>query len=56
MDARLPDLKFRWVSSAATDVLATFRRHGWTPPSEQAVYRQKWQQYQQRVDPAKEKT
>lgn len=29
----------------ATDILATFRRHGWVPPSEQEAYQRKWQAF-----------
>lgn len=34
-----------YVPAAGTDVLATFRRKGWTPPSEQAATQEKWQYY-----------
>lgn len=31
--------------SAKTDVLATFRRQNWTPPSELPAYQDKWSYY-----------
>jgi len=35
--------------SAATDVAATWRKHGWVPPSELPEYRAKWEQAQERT-------
>lgn len=32
--APLLDPSFKYTSSAATDVQATWRKHGWVPPSE----------------------
>lgn len=34
-----------YIPAAATDVLATFRRLGWTPPSEDPATQEKWQYY-----------
>lgn len=34
-----------YVPAAGTDVLATFRRLGWTPPSEDPAIQEKWQYY-----------
>jgi hypothetical protein len=34
-----------YAPSAKTDVLATFRRMGWTPPSELLEFQQKWDYY-----------
>jgi hypothetical protein len=34
-----------YVPAAGTDVLATFRRLGWTPPSEIEQIQEKWQYY-----------
>lgn len=34
-----------YTPAVATDVLATFRRKGWVPPSEQQVYMDKWEYY-----------
>jgi hypothetical protein len=31
-----------YVIAAATDVAATWRRHGWIPPSELPEYHEKW--------------
>lgn len=36
-----------YTHSSKTDVLATFRRFGWTPPSEIKEYQDKWQYYRQ---------
>jgi hypothetical protein len=35
--------------SAATDVAATWRKHGWVPPSELPEYRAKWDKAQERT-------
>jgi hypothetical protein len=35
--------------SAATDVAATWRKHGWVPPSELPEYRVKWDKAQERT-------
>lgn len=35
--------------SAATDVAATWRKHGWVPPSELPEYRMKWEKAQERT-------
>jgi len=34
-----------YTPAARTDVLATFRRQGWTPPSEDPETRAKWAYY-----------
>jgi hypothetical protein len=34
-----------YVPAAGTNVLATFRRLGWTPPSEDPKTQEKWQYY-----------
>lgn len=34
-----------YTPAVSTDVLATFRRKGWVPPSEQQVYIDKWEYY-----------
>lgn len=34
-----------YVQSAATNIAATWRRHGWTPPSELPAYQAKWEQF-----------
>jgi len=34
-----------YKTAAQTDVLATFRRLGWTPPSEDPAIRSKWEYY-----------
>ena len=39
-----------YTPAAATDVLATFRRKGWVPPSEQQVYMDKWNYYKSLVN------
>jgi hypothetical protein len=31
-----------YETAAKTDVVATWKRHGWTPPSEQQEYQDKW--------------
>lgn len=36
-----------YTHSSKTDVLATFRRLGWTPPSEIKEYQDKWQYYRE---------
>lgn len=33
---------FKWIPSAATDVEATWRKHGWVPPRERPEYQAKW--------------
>jgi hypothetical protein len=35
--------------SAATDVMSTWRKHGWVPPSELPKYRTKWEKAQERT-------
>jgi len=34
-----------YTPAVATDILLTFKRHGWVPPSEQKVYLDKWVYY-----------
>lgn len=34
-----------YVTAAKTDVMQTFKRFGWVPPSEQQEYQDKWQYY-----------
>lgn len=34
-----------YTHSSKTDVLKTYRRHGWVPPSEQAEFQDKWKYY-----------
>ena len=34
-----------YVPSSATDILATWRKHGYVPPSEQEEYQAKWEYY-----------
>ncbi len=36
-----------YMIAAATDVQRTWRKHGWTPPSEQPEYQAKWAAAQQ---------
>ena len=35
--------------SAATDVATTWKRYGWTPPSEMPEYHKKWAKAQERT-------
>ena len=35
-----------YIPSSATDVMATWRRCGFVPPSEVAAYQEKWDYYQ----------
>jgi hypothetical protein len=35
--------------SAATDVAETWRRFGWTPPSQDPAYHEKWAKAQERT-------
>lgn len=35
-----------YVPAAATDIVATWRRHGYVPPSELPEYQEKWEYYQ----------
>jgi len=35
-----------YVPSSATDVMATWRRHGYVPPSELPEYQANWKYYQ----------
>jgi hypothetical protein len=37
-----PDEEVFWTAGVATDVQATWRRYGWTPPSELPEYQAKW--------------
>jgi hypothetical protein len=34
-----------YKAAAATDVLQTFRRFGWVPPSEDPAYHEKWAKF-----------
>lgn len=36
-----------YTPSSATDIVATWRRHGYIPPSELPDYQAKWQYYQE---------
>ena len=42
---QLKDDHAPYIPAAGTDVLATFRRLGWTPPSEDPATQTKWQYY-----------
>lgn len=44
LKAPLLDPAFKYVSSAATDVQATWRKFGWTPPSEVKAQNEKAQE------------
>lgn len=35
----------KYTSAAATNVMATFRQLGWTPPSELNEFQQKWSKF-----------
>jgi hypothetical protein len=35
-----------YVPSSATDVMATWRKHGYVPPSELQLYQERWQYFQ----------
>jgi len=39
-----------YTPAVATDVIATFKRKGWVPPSEQQVYQDKWAYYKSIVN------
>lgn len=41
----LYDLNKTYIPSEKTNVLATLKRLGWEPPSEDRRYQQKWQTY-----------
>jgi hypothetical protein len=41
---------FVWIPAAATNVMETWRRHGWVPPSEQQSYQQKWKGFKNGQD------
>lgn len=38
----LTDVKFKYIPSAKTDVLETFKKLGFVPPSETKEYQDKW--------------
>lgn len=42
---QLKDDHTPYVPAAGTDILTTFRRLGWTPPSEDQATQEKWQYY-----------
>jgi hypothetical protein len=35
-----------YVPSSATDVMATWRKYGYVPPSELPLYQERWQYFQ----------
>lgn len=35
-----------YVPSSATDVMATWRKYGYVPPSEDPAYQERWDYYQ----------
>lgn len=39
------DIYRPYVPAAKTNILETFRRKGWMPPSESAWYQEKWATY-----------
>ena len=49
LDARAAgtDEAIFWTAGVATDVQRTWRRYGWTPPSEQPEYQAMWAAAQQ---------
>lgn len=51
MRAKLLDPEFNYTQSVNTNVLLTFRRFGWIPPSEQQEYIDKWAKYQTKKPP-----
>jgi len=40
--SRILDLNHKYIPSAKTNVLETFRKLGYTPPSEDARFQEKW--------------
>ena len=40
---------FKWVPAEATDVAATWRAHGWVPPSEDPRYVAKWAEWKRKL-------
>ena len=42
---QLKDDHAPYVPAAGTDVMSTFRRLGWRPPSEDQITQEKWQYY-----------
>jgi hypothetical protein len=45
--AAILSLDFKWTPAAATNVELTWRKHGYTPPSEQQEYQLKWKQFKE---------
>jgi len=45
MSLILHDLDKTYVESTKTNILETFKRIGWTPPSENPWYQNKWHTY-----------
>ena len=45
MSLILHDLDKTYVESTKTNILKTFKRIGWTPPSESPWYQEKWRVY-----------
>jgi hypothetical protein len=41
----LDNIKKAYVTSAKTNILDTYKRLGWTPPSEDAKHQKKWATY-----------
>jgi hypothetical protein len=45
MQVNFPQDQKPWVKAVSTDVMATFKRLGFVPPSEQPEYHAKWNYY-----------
>lgn len=45
MTHKLRDEHPAYAPASATDVVATFRRYGWIPPSEDPAMQEKWSYY-----------
>lgn len=39
---------FKWIPAVATDVMTTWKRHGFVPPSEDPKYQRKWAEWKAR--------
>lgn len=38
---------FKWIPGVATNIELTWRKHGYTPPSEQQEYQLKWKRFKE---------